>query len=211
MNDIGLYLPGFIVAYAILIVGASSPGPSVALVVGIATAQGRAMAMMATLGIAFGSMTINVVTMLGVGLLLSQAVWVMGVLRLVGAAYLLFLAWVAFKKAVKPPKIEANEAMGRSPLRHFIVAYLLQVSNPKAIAFWLSIASIGAVNNGNGVVIGLFVLGAFIISFVCHGVWAFALSVPSARRAYNAGRCWIEMALGGFFVFAAYNLATTED
>ena len=40
----------------------------------------------ATLGIAFGSLTINLLTMAGVGLILSQAAWAMSTLRIAGAA-----------------------------------------------------------------------------------------------------------------------------
>jgi len=44
MSEITPYLPGIVAAYAILLVAASSPGPAVALLIGIATEQGRAPA-----------------------------------------------------------------------------------------------------------------------------------------------------------------------
>ena len=52
MKDLGIYLPGIIAAYSILVVGASSPGPSVAMLIGLATGHGRRPALVATLGIA---------------------------------------------------------------------------------------------------------------------------------------------------------------
>ncbi len=211
MTEFAPFLPGFIAAYAILLVGASSPGPSVAMLIGIATSQGRAPALMATLGIATGSLTINLLTMLGVGLILSQAAWAMSLMRLIGAAYLLYLAWGAFRKALNPPDLQPMQGKRRSSLRHFSTGYLLQVTNPKAIAFWLAIASIGAVEGAGTGIILLFVAGAFLISFTCHGAWAVALSAPPLRRAYTAGRRWIEAGLGVFFVFAAVKLATDRS
>lgn len=204
------YIPGFLAAYAILLVGAASPGPSVAMLIGVATNEGRLPAMTATLGIAVGSATINLLTMLGVGLLLSQAAWAMTMLRLVGAAYLLWLAWGAFQKSLHPPKFALRPTERRSLKRSFLVGYLLQVTNPKAIAFWLAIASIGAVEGAPLPIIALFVLGACAISFLCHGAWALALSAVSVRAAYLRMRRWIEAALGLFFCFAAYKLATSE-
>ncbi len=204
------YLPGFLAAYAILLVGASSPGPSVAMLVGVATSQGRAPAMAATAGIATGSMTINLLTMLGVGLILSQAAWAMNVLRLIGAAYLIWLAWLAFRKALNPPGIEAGVVATRSSWRHFLTGYLLQVTNPKAIVFWLAIASIGATEGGGWPIVLLFVAGAAVISFACHGAWAVLLSSGPIRAGYQAGRRWIEAGLGTFFTFAAWKLATSE-
>lgn len=211
MTDLALYLPGILAAYAILLVAASSPGPSVAMLIGIATEHGRRPALMATLGVAVGSTTINILTMLGVGLVLSQAAWAMSALRVIGAAYLLYLAWGAFQKALNPPTLRPLNAECRSPLRHFMAGYLLQITNPKAIAFWIAIASIGAVEGAGAGVVALFLVGAFAISFTCHGAWAVALSTGPARAAYAAGRRWIEATLGVFFCFAAFKLAMSEN
>ncbi|WP_371226181.1 LysE family translocator [Roseovarius sp. 2305UL8-3] len=204
------FLPGFIAAYAILLVGASSPGPSVAMLIGVATSEGRGPALIATAGIALGSATINILTMLGVGLLLSQAAWAMTGLRVIGAAYLLYLAWGAFRKMRNPPDLQPLNVKRRSARRHFMIGYLLQVTNPKAIAFWLAIASIGATAGGGIGIVLLFIAGACTISFVCHGAWAMAMSARPIRAAYTKARRWIEGALGTFFVFAAYKLATTK-
>lgn len=212
MSDFVTHLPGFLAAYAILVVAASSPGPAVAMLLGIGTTQGRGAALMATFGIASGGIILNLGTLLGVGLLLSQAAWAMTALRLIGAAYLLWLAYGAFSKAVHPPDLRpAGLDAPRSAMRLFLLGFGLQVTNPKAIVFWLAIASIGATAGGGADVIAAFVLGAFAISFGCHGAWAILLSSRPIRTAYAAGRRWIEAALGGFFAFAAYKLATSDS
>ena len=204
------YLPGILAAYAILVVGVLSPGPAVALLIGIATGQGRAPAMMTTLGISFGSMTINLTTMLGVGLLLSQAAWAMNGLRLVGACYLLFLAFSAFRRALRPPTLTPASVAPHSMRRHFLIGYLMQVTNPKAIAFWIPIAAFGPVEGGGAGWIALFVAGAFVISFCGHAAWALAMSADPIRRAYAGVRRWVESALGAFFMFAAWRLAAAD-
>ena len=81
MSELALYLPGIFAAYSILVVGASSPGPAVAMLLGISTTQGRSAALIASFGIATGSMTINALTMLGIGLLLAEAAGVMTLMR----------------------------------------------------------------------------------------------------------------------------------
>ncbi|MEE9334660.1 MAG: LysE family translocator [Granulosicoccaceae bacterium] len=211
MGEVAHFIPGFIAAYLILLVGASSPGPSVALLIGIATTEGRTPALLASLGVAFGSATINVLTIFGVGLVLSQAAWAMNALRIIGAAYLLYLAYGAIKKSIHPQALQTAETTKQSWTKHFTTAYLLQISNPKAIAFWLSISAVGAVEGANLGVIALFIAGGFLISFSCHAAWAAALSIAKVRAAYSRGSRWIEAALGGFFVFAAFKLATSES
>lgn len=211
MPDLAPHLPAFLAAYTILVVAASSPGPAVAFLLGLATTQGRAPALIATTGIAFGSMTLNLLTLAGVGLLIAEAAWAMQILRLIGAAYLLWLAWQAFRKAIHPPRLTAMAVQPRSVARHFTAGYLLQVTNPKAIVFWLAIASVGATEGGTLGVVAAFLVGAFAISFICHGLWAVLLSSRPVRVTYQNARRWIEAALGGFFTFAAVKLATSES
>ena len=209
--EFAFYLPGFFAAYSILLIGAASPGPAVAMLIGIATSEGRAPALTATLGIAFGSATINIITMLGVGLILSQMSWGMSALRILGSAYLLWLAYGAFKKAIRPPTFQLVSTSRRPPIKHFLAGYLLQVTNPKAIAFWLAIASVGATEGASSEIVALFIAGAFLISFLCHGAWAVALSASPVRVAYAHARRYIEATLGMFFSFASFKLITSEN
>ena len=211
MSDLATYLPGFAAAYSILLVAASSPGPAVAMLLGIATTQGRSPALVASAGIAFGSVVINLLTLLGVGLILSQVAWAMSLIRLIGAAYLAWLAYGAFRKAFNAPPVRIGEVAEQRPSRLFIAGFLLQVTNPKAIVFWLAIAAIGATSGGGAGIVALFVLGAFLISFGCHGAWAVFLSASPMRRAYARARRWIEAGLGCFFAFAAFKLATSRS
>lgn len=210
MTGLAPYLPGFFAAYAILLVGSLSPGPAVAMLLGISTSQGRGAALVTCLGIASGSMTVNVLTMLGVGLILSQAAWAMNLLRFVGAAYMIWLAWGAFRKALHPPQVSVARTARQSNPKLFTIGYLLQVTNPKAIAFWLAIAAIGAVDGAPIPVVLTFVAGAFLLSFTMHAAWAVVLSAAPIRTAYAAGRRWVEAGLGCFFVFAAWKLARSE-
>lgn len=210
MSDLLPYLPGFAAAYAILLVGASSPGPAVAMLMGISTSQRRGAALVTCLGIARGSMTINLLTILGVGLLLSQAAWAMQILRFIGAAYLLWLAWGAFRKALNPPPVTAARTGAQPIAALFAKGYFLQVTNPKAIVFWLAIAAIGAVEGAGTWIVALFVAGAFALSFAMHAAWALVLSSGPIRSAYAAGRRWIETGLGAFFTLAAVKLSLSE-
>lgn len=68
----------------------------------------------------------------------------------------------------------------------------------------------GATANAPLWIIALFVCGAFVISFTCHAAWALALSAAPVRTAYYRARRYVEGALGAFFTFAAFKLATAR-
>ncbi|MBL4628395.1 MAG: LysE family translocator [Roseicyclus sp.] len=210
MESILPFLPGFAIAYGILLVGASSPGPAVALLIGISVSQGRSAGLVTCAGIATGSATINVLTILGVGLILSQAAWAMMALKFAGSAYLMYLAYGAFRKAIHPPPITAMAVTRQSAPTLVAKGYLLQITNPKAIAFWLAIAAVGATQGAPLWVIAAFVSSMWVLSFGCHAAWAFALSASPVRAAYQRSRRWIEGTLGAFFAFAAFKLATAR-
>ena len=210
MTDILPFLPGFGAAYAILFVAASSPGPAVAMLLGIALTNGRGPALVASLGIAFGSVLLNLGTLIGVGLILSQIAWAMTLLKLAGGAYLLWLAWGSLKKAIRPPEVTPLEVAPMQFGRAFLAGFLLQIMNPKAIVFWLAIAAVGATQGGGPLVIAAFVAGAFLISFACHGGWALLLSSSPIRAGYAAARRWVDATLGAFFIFAGIKLALSR-
>ncbi|MBS8226336.1 LysE family translocator [Vannielia litorea] len=211
MADLIPFLPGFFAAFSILMVAASSPGPAVAMLLGISMSRGRAAALVTCLGIAFGSTTINLATMLGVGLLLSEAAWAMQILRILGAAYLAWLAYGAFRKAANPPALTTGPVPARSVPRLLLAGYLLQVTNPKAIVFWLAIAALGATEGGGALVYAAFFIGAWIISFTCHAAWALLLSAAPIRAAYARARRSVEATLGVLFAFFAFKLATSRS
>ena len=204
------YLPGFLAAYSILLVAVLSPGPAVAMLLGLGLSRGRGTAVIASVGIATGATTIAALTLAGLGVLMREAAWAVTILRLAGSAYLLWMAWGAFRKAVHPPSVEAAPMPPLSVPRAFLTGYLLQITNPKAIVFWIAIASVGATTGAPAPVVALFLAGAFLISLTGHMGYALLLSAAPIRAAYARARRGVEAALGLCFTYFAFKLATSR-
>ena len=107
------YLPQLMLAWSIQAVGILSPGPSVALILGVATSRGRLPSLVTAFGVACGSIVLSVATIIGLTAILAQVAELMTVLRWVGAAYLAWLAFRAFRNAASAPKL-AVETVGRA-------------------------------------------------------------------------------------------------
>lgn len=206
------YLPGFGAAYAIQVVSVASPGPAVAMLLGMALSQGRANALAGAVGIAFGAASLALAVTQGLGLLMERVAWLSTMVRFIGAGYLLWLAIKAFRRAAEPPQIAAAQ-VGRSTGwgRAFFAGYVMQVTNPKAIVFWLAIASVGATNAAPLPVLAVFIAGTFVISLIGHAGYAVLLSSSPFRMAYNHSRRCIEAAIGGFLTYVAFRLATERN
>lgn len=206
------WLPGFAAAYAIQVVSVASPGPGVALLLGLGLSQGRAAALSAALGIAVGAAGLALATTLGLGLLMEQVAWLSTIIRAAGAGYLMWLAIKAWKRALAPTAIAVAPASGGGGfVRAFGTGLAMQLTNPKAIVFWLAIASVGATTAAPVAVVALFVTGAFTISLIGHAAYAILLSSLPFRLAYERGRRWVEAGIGGCLTWFAFRLATDKS
>jgi threonine/homoserine/homoserine lactone efflux protein len=205
------YLPSILAAYTVMIVAVMSPGPAIAMLMGLAFGRGRAAAVWATCGIGAGSITNGTLSLIGLGLLMQEIAWAVTVLKLVGAAYLLWLAWGSMKKAMTPPQLTPQDMPPLSPIRAFVTGYLMQITNPKALIFWVVIASVSNTATAPLTVQVPFILGAACLSFAGHMAYALALSTTPVRNAYQRARRGVEATLGLLFTFFAFKLATARS
>jgi threonine/homoserine/homoserine lactone efflux protein len=209
--DLTPYLPQLLLAWSIQLMGVLSPGPGVMLILGVATTRGRAAALVATFGIACGAVVLAIATVVGIAALFAEVAALMLAVKLIGAAYLAWLAWGCFKRALDPPPLATVSATPGSAAKTALGGFLMQISNPKAIFFWLAVAAVGGVGDAPLSVIAIFVAGAFVNSYVGHGVWALILSSTPVRSLYARARRWIEGALGILFTAFAIRLATDRS
>ena len=204
------WIPNLLVGWGVQLLGVLSPGPGVALILTVATTRGRAAALTTCLGIAIGAMILAVTGVLGLATLLADIAWAMTLVKLAGAAFLAWLAWKSFGKMLDPGALPA--AKGGIGNRGAVAAGLaMQVTNPKAIIYWIAAAAIAGLETAPAPIIAIFLAGAFVNSFAGHGTWAVALSSRPFLSLYASARRWVEGALGVFFAFAAFKLATSRS
>ncbi|MDT1063532.1 LysE family translocator [Paracoccus sp. CPCC 101403] len=201
------FLPAFIAAYSVQMVGVMSPGPAVALLLGIGAQQGRAAALMTAFGIACGAGLLALATSLGLGILMQEVAWAGTVLRLLGAAYLAWLAWKAMKKAIVPPQVQVAQVQRQPLARLFATGLTLQITNIKALVFWMAAVSVGPAQGAPLPVLLIFALGGMVLSLAGHATWAMILSSRPVRHAYDRARRWVEGTLGVFLGVMAFRMA----
>ncbi|MHA3916010.1 LysE family translocator [Halovulum sp. GXIMD14793] len=204
------YLPQLLLAWSIQWMGVLSPGPGVMLILGVATTAGRGPALVTTFGIACGAVMLAIATVLGLATQVSQIAWAMTMIKLIGAAYLAWLAWGSFKKALNPPELIPRAVETGSAWRTALGGFTMQITNPKAIFFWLAVAAAGGIGDAPAHIVALFLTGAFVNSYLGHGVYALLLSSNPIRAAYSRFRRWIEGALGVFFTIFSVKLALSR-
>ncbi len=208
---IEMWLPNLLIGWGVQWLGVLSPGPGVALILTVATTRGRAAAVTTCLGIACGAFCLAFISVMGLATLLADIAWAMTVIKLIGAAFLAWLAWKSFGRAFTPGALPEPKSDQSAHGKAALAGFTMQMSNPKAIIYWIAAAALAGLESAPWPIIALFLIGGFTNSFLGHGLWAIALSSRPFLTLYRAARRGIEGVLGTFFAFAAFSLATSRN
>lgn len=131
-------LETFLVFAALSLGLALTPGPNMLYLVSRSLAQGTGAGMISLVGCQVGSFAIMVLAAAGITAALLAIPYAWDVLRLGGAAYLLFLAWQCVKPNGAP--LFAPRSMPREPaLRLFSVGFATAALNPKVALFYMAV------------------------------------------------------------------------
>ena len=134
-----------------------TPGADMMFCLGQGLRAGPVPAIAASAGIVVGGMVHVTLAGLGLGAAVATLPWLFDVIRWVGVAYLLWLAWQALRH---PP--QAGDAPRVRPARAFRDGMVVNLTNPKVILFVLAFLP-QFIDPAKGSVLGQFlILGAVI-------------------------------------------------
>lgn len=132
----------FTTAFALGLVFNAAPGPVFAATVRYGVRGGFWPALLVQLGSLAGDAVWAVLGLAGVGLL-AQLESMRVPIGLIGAAYLVYLAWDAWHASRQPLPTTPTEELDRTAIR---AGALLSLTNPQNIGYWAALASaLGAI------------------------------------------------------------------
>ncbi|MDX2703605.1 LysE family translocator [Streptomyces sp. PA03-6a] len=164
------------------------PGPSVLFVIGRALAHGRRTALASVLGNFIGSYLLVVAVAFGLGSLIERSLTLFLVVKLAGAAYLVFLGVKAFRhrRELTVGAMDAPDRAARGNLRTVADGLAVGVTNPKGIVFFAAVLP-QFVDHSAGslpaqmLLLGLVPIGIGLVSDTLWGLTASAARVWLGR------------------------------
>ena len=126
------FIPFLIAALAL----ALTPGPSMAYVVACTVAGGRPEGLASCLGTGLGGMLHVLAAALGLSLLLAQSAMAFGLVKYVGAAYLIYLGARMLMHKTTPAT--AGPVSARGARRAFLEGIVVEALNVKTALFFLA-------------------------------------------------------------------------
>jgi threonine/homoserine/homoserine lactone efflux protein len=186
------------------------PGPTVMLVVSYTLGCGRRSALATVPGVALGDFTAMSVSLLGAGAILATSATLFTVIKLLGAAYLI---WLGIKIWRAQPLLDAPHPIkDKSPqVVMFFNAYMVTALNPKSIVFF--IAFVPQFVNANTPLMPQFILlVATFVGLATANVALWAVLAGKIRTKVNrpATMKLLNRTGGGFLVGAGLLTATTR-
>lgn len=153
--------------FAASVLLALAPGPDNLFVLTQSALRGRAAGIAVTFGLCTGLIGHTAAVSLGLAALFAASSMAFTVLKLCGAAYLLWLAWQAFRASSTGMESREQELLSNSQL--YRRGILMNITNPKVSIFFLAFLpqfvdpSKGAVSLQMPVLGGVFILATILV------------------------------------------------
>jgi threonine/homoserine/homoserine lactone efflux protein len=197
--------------FAASVILALAPGPDNIFVLTQSSLRGRVAGLTVTLGLCTGLVGHTTAVALGLAAVFQASAIAFTVLKLMGAGYLLFLAWQAFRASSTEIRTERNGDLKGWQL--YCRGILMNITNPKVSIFFLAFLPQFADPGLGSLTLQLMVLGGVFIVATLLVFGSIALLAGllgqwlgrshKARRVMN----WVT---GSIFAGLALKLATAE-
>ena len=188
----------------------ATPGTGVLYTLAAGLARGARASIIAAVGCTLGIVPHMVAAITGLATLLHASALAFELLKYLGVAYLLFMAWSTLReKGV----LAVEDTAPRSATRVIVAGVLINILNPKLTIFFFAFLPlfVGA-GEPNATLLmvelsAVFMLVTFVV-FAVYGVFAGAVRerIISRPRVLT----WMRRVFGAAFVALAGRLATTE-
>jgi threonine/homoserine/homoserine lactone efflux protein len=204
-------LVAFLIASAALLL---MPGPAVLFVVARAAQHGRRAGLVATAGLSAGAAVHVIAAVVGLSALLAKSALAFNGVRLLGAAYLIYLG---VKSLRTPVTSTVHPADGRRSRDHLLDGFVVNVLNPKTAMFFLAFLPQFVTPLGPPAHLQMLFLGSVFVflalitdsgyALAANRAWGLLIATPRVQRL---GRYFSAVAYFGLGLSAALTGRRTD-
>jgi threonine/homoserine/homoserine lactone efflux protein len=200
-------LPLFVLSGLLLNI---TPGADTLYIVGRGTAQGRIAGALAALGVGAGCCVHAVAAALGLSAILAASATAFTIVKLVGAAYLVWLGAAMLRSSFGAPRQAGAPPAPVPASRVFVQGMLTNVLNPKVALFFLAFLPQFVAPDAPSKILAFLFLGA--VFNVNATLWNLFLAwssggIGARLRAGTAAARWLDRTVGALFIGLGVKLA----
>jgi len=190
---------------------ALAPGPDNLFVLAQSALHGRLPGLLVVFGLCTGLLVHTLAVVCGLAVLFQVSAAAFVTLKLFGAAYLIYLAWQAFRASAA--RLEMTGQPSQTPGRLYLRGIVMNLTNPKVSIFFLAFLPQFADPSSGSVPVQLSLLGGLFIfaTVLVFGLIALLAGSLGAWLARSArAQTWLNRLAGTVFIALALKLATAR-
>ncbi|ADD45795.1 LysE family translocator [Stackebrandtia nassauensis] len=167
-------------AFVVIVV----PGPSVLFIVGKALAHGRRYAMASLAGNTLGAFVLVLLVAFGVGTVVEKSIVALMVLKLAGAAYLIFLGVKAWRARGATTSFDSGGRQ-RGAFRTSVDGFVVGVTNPKTLVFFTAALPQFVDPHSGWVPLQMLLLGLIFLGIAAISDATWGMAAAAARNWFG--------------------------
>ena len=193
----------FVQVFIVCLLGAMSPGPSMAVVVNNAIFKGRYNGILTSLGHGIGIAVYATFAVLGLGLIIKTNIFVFNGLKILS---IIFLIFIGVKSILNKEKFNLEKNDAKENTISFLQGFSISILNPKIFVWFVAIYS-QFMSANNELIFNIYLVSiAGIIDACWYIILTLAVTTASALSFFQTKLIFLQKAQGLFFLGLGFGL-----
>ena len=187
----------FVQVFTVCLLGAMSPGPSMAVVINNAIFKGRYNGILTSIGHGIGIAVYATFAVLGLGLIIKTNIFIFEGLKILS---IIFLIFIGVKSIFNKEKINLEKKNLKENTISFIQGFSISILNPKIFVWFIAIYS-QFMSVNNEIIFNIYLVSiAGIVDACWYIVLTIAVTTASALSFFKTKLVLIQKIQGFFFI-----------
>ena len=187
----------FTQVFTVCLLGAMSPGPSMALVINNAIFKGRYNGILTAIGHGIGIAVYATFAVLGIGLIIKTNILIFNILKILS---IIFLIFIGVKSILNKEQLNLEKKDIKENMISFMQGFSISILNPKILIWFVAIYS-QFMSANNDLIFNISLISIAGIVDVCwYIILTLAVTTASALRFFQSKIKFIQKIQGFLFI-----------
>ena len=193
----------FVQVFTVCLIGAMSPGPSMAVVINNAIFKGRYNGILTSIGHGIGIAVYATFAVLGLGLIIETNIFIFNSLKILS---IIFLIYLGLYSIINNKKIHFDQNQTHENLRSFLEGFSISILNPKILIWFVAIYSQFMSVNNDAVFNVFLVIIAGLVDASWYIILTFIVTTKNALDFFKKKSQTFQNIIGILFIVIGFLL-----
>lgn len=206
------YIPVILTVALVHLLAVISPGPDFIMVTRNSLIYSRRTGIFTAIGLGFGILVHVTYSLIGIGLLIAKSILLFNVIKLLGAAYLIYIGYKSLTSKSSHLHLQNQDHRADiSRLAAVRIGFITNATNPKATLFFLSLFTL-VINPDTPLAVKLFMGGEMsVVTSLWFILVAYLISHHLIRNKLNNVQNFAEKFIGVVLVVLGIKVALSTS